>query len=150
MIDANMRTVKEFLRMVREAPSVVARKERECQQLIEMRTRLESTTQAMVPDRVQSGGGVCREDLLVKMIDKEMELTKTVDHWVALREMATTMIDSLTDERSRQVLTAYYLEHLTWEQVAVHVGYSWRHVHRIHGEALQELSGKVIRCHTMS
>jgi DNA-directed RNA polymerase specialized sigma24 family protein len=41
--------------------------------------------------------------------------------------------------RERQLIRLYYVEGLTWEQVAVVMGYSWRQVHRIHGDALRQL-----------
>lgn len=47
-------------------------------------------------------------------------------------------IDSLAP-RQRTLMRLYYIDGLTWEEVAVKMGYVWRHVHRIHGEALEIL-----------
>lgn len=41
--------------------------------------------------------------------------------------------------RERTLIRLYYIDGLTWEQVAVKMNYSWRQVHRIHGTALAEL-----------
>jgi len=39
----------------------------------------------------------------------------------------------------RQILRAHYIEGLTWEQVCVTVGYSWRQTHRHHARAIRQL-----------
>jgi len=41
--------------------------------------------------------------------------------------------------RDRHLVRLHYIDGLTWEQVAVEMGYSWRQVHRIHGDALEKL-----------
>lgn len=46
----------------------------------------------------------------------------------------------------RRLLELRYLNFNTFEQIAVMMNYSWRHVHRVHREAL-EIIKDVIECH---
>ena len=39
----------------------------------------------------------------------------------------------------RRLLRYRYIEGLTWEEVAVEMGYSWRQTHRIHAKALEHI-----------
>lgn len=39
----------------------------------------------------------------------------------------------------RTLIRLHYFQDLTWEEVAVEMGYCWRHVHRLHGRALEKL-----------
>ena len=47
-------------------------------------------------------------------------------------------IELLDDERERQVLTYRYLRGYAWEKICMKMGYSWKQVHRIHGQALRD------------
>lgn len=42
----------------------------------------------------------------------------------------------------RQLLRLYYMAGMTWEEVCVSIGYSWKQVHRIHGRALDMLKNE--------
>lgn len=46
------------------------------------------------------------------------------------------------ESRERTLLRYYYIDGLTWEEVCVAVGYSWRQTHRIHAQALEKLREK--------
>lgn len=46
-------------------------------------------------------------------------------------------IKAMTDENEQDVLRLRYLVELSWEEVAVKMGYGWRHVHKIHSSALK-------------
>ena len=43
------------------------------------------------------------------------------------------------EPRERRLIRLHYIDGRTWEQVAVAMNYSWRQVHRIHGDALEKL-----------
>lgn len=140
-------TVKEFLRSVRDANGVVDRKQRQLEELAALRTKVESTTLALNPDKVQGGRGNSNEDLMVRMIDLEHEMNAAIDDYIDRKRMAMQLIDQLADDRHIDLLYLYYLQGKTWPEVAVAMGYSWRHLHRLHGEALLALTE---RWHKMS
>lgn len=47
-------------------------------------------------------------------------------------------IESLSSIK-RRILRKRYLEGMTFESICHQMHYSWRHIHRLHGEALKEL-----------
>lgn len=49
------------------------------------------------------------------------------------------MIGSL-EPTERTIARYRYIDGMTWEEVAVATGYSWRQVHRIHGRLLEHLT----------
>ncbi|MCI5617918.1 MAG: DUF1492 domain-containing protein [Ruminococcus sp.] len=98
-------------------------------------------------ERVQSS---CSGGDFTKIIDRivllQDKINEEIDLLVELKEQARTLIHMLTDERYKTVLTEYYLNHKTWEQVADCMNYDLRWVYRIHGKALKEFS-KVLNSH---
>ena len=46
------------------------------------------------------------------------------------------------DPRARTLIRLHYIQGLTWENVCVEMGYSWRQVHRIHAKALEDLKNQ--------
>ncbi len=73
----------------------------------------------------------CKDELLALYREKERELTKAI--------LEIEEIIDLLQPRERTLLRLYYIDGLTWEQVACEMNYSWSQVHRIHGEALKKL-----------
>lgn len=53
------------------------------------------------------------------------------------------VIESLEDERQRDVLELCYLEGLEWDEIAAVINYTERHAHRIHAAALCEVHMKM-------
>ena len=53
---------------------------------------------------------------------------------------AGRLIYLVRDDKLREVLNRYYLYGQSWERIAADLGYSERHVKRLHGNALQEIS----------
>ena len=48
-------------------------------------------------------------------------------------------IKGMEKDTEREVLRLKYLTGMKWEEVAVEMGYSWKHIHRIHSSALNNL-----------
>jgi len=89
-----------------------------------------------------SGGG---NNLVSALENSVIRLSTLRDQYKQKVETIATELDEIEkaiaelQPRERQLLRLYYVEGLTWEQVAVVMGYSWRQVHRIHGDALRQL-----------
>ena len=67
-----------------------------------------------------------------------------VDELVKIKREILAAVAQVTDEKLRTLLTERYVSFLTWEQIAVNLGYSYMHVCRLHGRALAAL-GEVLR-----
>lgn len=134
-----MNSVKTFLRSVRTLDSMIDRKQRQYERLAELRTKAESSTVSLNPMKVQTSHTNSNEDVLIKIIDLQYEINADIDRYCTKKREAMAIIDALEDERHRVLLYAYYLEGKKWEEVAVMMNYSWRHLHRLHSEALQAI-----------
>lgn len=53
---------------------------------------------------------------------------------------ASRLIYLVKDDKLRDILNKYYLYGQSWERIAADLGYSERHIKRLHGNALQEIS----------
>lgn len=69
-------------------------------------------------------------ELYAEKVAELTELTRTVE----------CAIEHLPP-RERDLVRLYYIECMTWEEVAVAMNYSWRQTHRIHSNALKMLEG---------
>ncbi len=78
-----------------------------------------------------SGGlpGDITAQTAAKMWDLACLLAKKLNRLIALRAEIEQMIDSYEPE-DRRMLRLYYIDGLTWEEVAEKVGYSSRHLSR--------------------
>lgn len=74
--------------------------------------------------------------------DEHMRLVALYDEKVAQLEEQMIEIEaaiSPLSPKERTIIRLHYFEGLTWEQVAVEINYTWRHVHRLHGNAISKL-----------
>jgi DNA-directed RNA polymerase specialized sigma subunit len=115
-IDREIRTLEEVITSTRE--------------------RLESVTQSYSGDGAQSTKDPHKFDRLVELESLDNE---KIDEQIQIKTEILEAISQIRDRRQRIVLTEYYLNMKTWEQVAVEINYSWRQVMNIHGRALQEM-----------
>ena len=60
------------------------------------------------------------------------------DELIAMREEAKERIGEIADGRYREVLHRRYLQGESWEYIAVGMGYAYHHIHKLHGQALNE------------
>lgn len=100
------------------------------------RESLESVTQNYNSDGAQSSKNPHKYDRLIEL---ESLVDQKIDEQIALKAEILNTIMQLPDRRFRLCLMEYYIECKTWEQVAVDMHYSWRHVQYIHKIALREV-----------
>ena len=127
------KTAKQYLNRVR-------RVDKEITALLRMvektKDSVTSITQKYDSDGAQSTKDPHKFDRLVML---ESVVDEKVYQLVDLKAEILQTIMKLEDNRQRIVLIEYYLEMKTWEQVAVDMNYSFQHVMRMHGYALQEV-----------
>lgn len=126
-------TAKQYMNRVRRVDKEITALENLLQKT---RESLENTTQNYDSDRSQATKNPHKFDRLVEL---EVLIDQKIDEQVKLKAETVETISKLKDRRQRIVLTEYYLNMKTWEQVAVEINYSWRQVMNIHGNALQEI-----------
>lgn len=94
-------------------------------------------------DRVQVSPANRMEELIPKLIKIEAELTDALVKYNTEVLKRTQEISELSNPMHVTVLTARYCNGKKWEEIAVETGYTFRHILRIHGDALQAFERKM-------
>lgn len=90
-------------------------------------------------------GALCpTENLAIRKVELEERYKATVDQLAGQMLEIEQAIEPLAPTE-RTLIRLHYFKDLTWEQVAVEMGYTWRHVHRIHGKALDHLQREEVK-----
>ena len=76
---------------------------------------------------------------VAKIVDLEQEINEAIDRLVDIKREIEDLINLLEDSVMRTILERRYLLHENWEVIAEKMGYSCRHITRLHTEALAEL-----------
>lgn len=80
------------------------------------------------------------ESAYCALADYETEVDELFREMVAARKSAEKYIRLVNDSKQRKVLIKYYLSRMDWDDIAYELGYSVRHVQRLHGYALIKIS----------
>jgi DNA-directed RNA polymerase specialized sigma subunit len=80
-----------------------------------------------------------RENTLVKILDLENEIDEDIDHLVDLKREIMEVINAVEQPEHQLLLELRYLNFMTWEAIAERMNYSYRQIHRLHGQALNRL-----------
>lgn len=79
---------------------------------------------------------------LSRIEEMERKLDELIDDFVERKSLIIAQIDSMENELYYEVLFARYIEKKTFEKIATDMGYSFRNVTRLHGQALVEFEKK--------
>lgn len=127
---------KEFLQQYRLAEMEEQRLEHEIER---WRSRAEKVTPGYSKAPAGGGDGRSLEHTLEHLGELAQELTDQRDKLIRLRREIGAAIDTVPDTRLRELLRLRYIEGMTWERVAVQMGYSYMQVCRLHGKALTQV-----------
>lgn len=128
-------TAKEFLRRARD----VDRRVDEAQERVDrLRAKLEAGRLSRVTG-MPRGGGADWTETADRLIELERVVNARTREWVRWKLDAIDAIRSVGEPRLAEVLELYYIDGLTWEQVAQRMGLDQRWVYRLHGRALLEV-----------
>jgi len=128
-------TAKEFLRRARS----VDRRVDEAQERVQrLRARLEAGRMSSVTGMPRGGGSDWTEtaDRLIELEQVVNQRTRELVRW---KLAAIDAIRSVEEPRLAEVLELYYIDGLTWEQVAHRMALDLRWVYRLHGRALTKV-----------
>lgn len=100
-------------------------------------------TDKMFPSVVNDGmphgsGGGDLSEYAAKLDEAINDLKEQRLKKVRLYTEIQQRIKCVEDDTERELLMLRYLQRKTWEQVAVEMGYSWQHVHKLHSRALSD------------
>ncbi len=79
-------------------------------------------------------------DTVVKIVDLQREINDDIDKLVDLKSGIRRTIETVQDNEQKALLEMRYLNFITWEEIAVKLGYSMQHTYRIHDNALKSVA----------
>ncbi len=77
-------------------------------------------------------------DAIDRIIDLQAEINNDIDTLVNLKQEIVTAIKDITNLEYQTLLEKRYLCFLSWERIAVAMGYDLRYLHKLHSRALNE------------
>ena len=124
---------KEYLKSYRKIGRELRSLSEEVNQL-----RLSQIMPGIVSDGLpKSSGGSDLSGYAARLDELERKLREKAAELYKCQTEIEADISAMEDANERTVLRNYYLCGMTWERVAVEMGYSWQYIHKIHGRALQ-------------
>ena len=130
-------TAKEYLSQAYRLDQRINSKIEQVASLNELATKCTSTLTGMPrnPHRASS----TMADAVGKIIDLQNEINRDIDRLVDLKREIVTVIKAIENPEYQTLLEKRYLCFLTWEKIAVDMGYDLRWLYRIHKRALDEI-----------
>lgn len=123
---------KEYLRSYRRA----VKREKDIFDEIQ-RLRTDKMFPSVVNDGMPRGSSQSDLSDYIAILDEQIELLKTERLEKArCYQKIERQIKQMENEDEQEVLRLRYITGLKWEEVAVRMSYSWKHIHRIHSSAL--------------
>lgn len=130
-------TAKEYLSQAYRLDQRINSKIEQVASLNDLATKCTSTLTGMPrnPNRASS----TMADAVGKIIDLQNEINRDIDRLVDLKREIVTAIKAIENPEYQTLLEKRYLCFLTWEKIAVDMGYDLRWLYRIHKRALDEI-----------
>ena len=131
-----MTDAKKYLQQIQFYDSQINAKLAERDRLKEMLTKI---TPTLRDDAVSGGHGSQDKlsDAVAKIVDLEAEIDMAVDSFVDARKSVSKVIDKVADNKQFNILHRRYVLDETFEQIAADMGYTYRWICSMHGEALK-------------
>ena len=108
-------------------------------QLFEIETRATRITPCLKQDIVT--GGLIQDKMgnyVAEMVEIKEKINQKLQPAYKLRKEIEDAIEVL-DEREKYLIRMKYINCMKWEDLAVDMGYTWRHMHKLHAKILKKL-----------
>lgn len=126
---------KEYLSEIRTIDRKIKMLIDEIENLQETITRINVLfTGEEVVDRTRNVHSL--EEAIAKKIDTQDLLTCLLSEQTVLKTSRMNVINQVEDNEMAKLLYMRYFKFESWERIAVELGYSIRHIYRLHGKAL--------------
>lgn len=128
---------KEYLRSIRKLYLEIEAKKRQRERLYYTVTG--SNIKIKAVDVQTSIGGDRLGDTMAEVADLDKTIREDITTLCDMQDKAMALFKTLSKPEYRAIMTDYYLNAYTWDQVAEYNGYSVDNVYKMHGAALLEL-----------
>ncbi len=143
MCDENQKVI-DWLNKVRKLDELIDAKQVERDQLWALATKITPEVSDM-----PHGGGVSDKvgNAAVRLVEMTQDLDRLVDEYVDYKQMIVRELEKLPANQYG-VLHRYYIQYMTWEEVATDMNVSSMSVWRYWQNGLKNLAG-VVDCYTI-
>lgn len=132
-------TAKQYLRQVYRLNELIQSDLEELEQLKALSTSISSPNLSGMPHSATRSTEAPFAKCVAKIIDLERIINDEIDRFVDMKKEVRETINTLESPNEVLVLKLRYVEFLKWGAVAVKMNLSLKQVHRIHGDALQNI-----------
>lgn len=141
-----MMTAKEYLQQIYHLDRRIKRLQSRREEIRADLYSVKSTTDYNA-DRVQTSvAGDSMLRLIAKVDSIERDIVKELDQLISMKTRISKEIEQVQDATAKDILYQRYVSCLSFEQIAVNLGYSRRHIDRLHGRALYLFKKDVLEC----
>ena len=130
-------TSKEYLSQARFLDASIRTKVEQIESLNDLATSCTAVISDM--PRNPNRGGSRMADAVLQIIDLQEEIKRDMMALVQLKREIMDVIKSVSSLEYQTILEKRYLCFISWERIAVELGYSIQHTYRLHDAALKEL-----------
>lgn len=130
-------TSKEYLLQARFLDASIRTKVEQIESLNDLATSCTAVISDM--PRNPNRGGSKMADAVMKIIDLQEEIKNDMIALVNLKREIMDVIKAVSSLELRTILEKRYLSFISWERIAVELGYSIQHTYRLHDMALKEV-----------
>lgn len=127
---------KTYLSQARYLDMRIKSKLQQIDSLNELATTCTSVLTGM--PRNPSGSTSCMADAICKIVDLQNDINHDIDTLVDLKKEIMGVIKAVVNPEHQTLLEKRYLCFLSWEKIAVDMGYDLRYIHKLHIRALDE------------
>lgn len=127
---------KTYLSQARYLDMRIKSKLQQVDSLNELATTCTSVLTGM--PRNPSGSTSRMADAICKIVDLQAEINRDIDTLVDLKKEIMGVIKAVVNPEHQTLLEKRYLCFLSWEKIAVDMGYDLRYIHKLHTRALGE------------
>lgn len=129
-------TAKEYLSQAYRLDLRINSKIEQVSSLNDLATKCTSVINDM--PRNPNRGTSTMANAIDKIIDLQYEINNDIETLVNLKQEIVTVIKEIENLEFQTLLEKRYLCFLSWERIAVDMGYDLRYVHKLHNRALKE------------
>ena len=90
--------------------------------------------------RTPNGSTSRMADAICKIVDLQNDINRDIDMLVDLKKEIMNVIKAVVNPEHQTLLEKRYLCFLSWEKIAVDMGYDLRYIHKLHIRALDDCS----------
>ena len=130
----------EKIEYLNQAYRVDQRINSKIEQIKSLRELATKATSTIVEDKVSSSSRYDKmENAIIKIVDLENEINEDINDLVDLKVEVVKIIKEVKSTEEQMLLELRYLCFKSWEQIAVEMNYTIRHVYRVRDQAIKNL-----------